>query len=254
MPSSVVLPLPEGPIMARVDPSGIEKVIALTTVRAPPPLAYSLVRFLTSKMAGTAAVIELFTASLLHESGKWSILAFMRHSKKCLLWIMSALFLSATAPAADGIAAARKTIMVLGDSLSAGYGVDPDEAWPALLQKKIDTAGMKFKVINAGVSGDTTADGLQRVDWLLQRKADVLLLGLGGNDGLQGVPVATIRATLEAIIERVRGKYPAIQIVIAGMKMPPNMGFEFVNAFDKIFPDLAAKNHAALIPFLLAGV
>ena len=151
-------------------------------------------------------------------------------------------------------AAERKTLLVLGDSLSAGYGVDPDEAYPALLQKKIDASGLNFTVVNAGVSGDTTADGLQRVDWLLKRKPDVLLLELGGNDGLRGLPVARAKANLQSIIDRVRQKYPQIKIVIAGMKMPPNMGADYVNAFDSIFPALAASNHAALIPFLLEGV
>lgn len=176
-------------------------------------------------------------------------------SRKRLCLFLAALLLSAPAPvAAADTAAARKTILVLGDSLSAGYGVDPDQAWPALLQKKIDAAGLNFTVLNAGVSGDTTADGLQRVDWLLRRKADVLLLELGGNDGLRGLPVAATRTNLQTIMDRFRQKYPAIKLVVAGMKMPPNMGFEYVDAFNKIYPDLATKNHAALIPFLLEGV
>ncbi|MGD0813166.1 MAG: arylesterase [Verrucomicrobiota bacterium] len=174
----------------------------------------------------------------------------MLYSRKCFLLLLAALLLSASLPAA----AAPKTILVLGDSLAAGYGVDPDQAWPALLQKKIDAAGLRFKVLNAGVSGDTTADGLQRVDWLLRRKADVLLLELGGNDGLRGLPLDSTRTNLQAIIDRFRQNIPAIQIVIAGMKMPPNMGPGYVDAFDKIYPELAAKNHAELIPFLLEGV
>jgi acyl-CoA thioesterase-1 len=181
-------------------------------------------------------------------------MAFMLFSGKRFCLLLAALLLSAPALAAADTAATRKTILVLGDSLSAGYGVDPDQAWPALLQKKIDAAGLKFKVLNAGVSGDTTADGLQRVDWLLRSKADVLLLELGANDGLRGMPVAATRTNLQAIMDRFRQKYPAIKLVIAGMKMPPNMGFEYVDAFNKIYPELAAKNHAALIPFLLEGV
>ena len=171
-------------------------------------------------------------------------------SRKCFLLLLAALVSSAPLPAA----AAPKAILILGDSLAAGYGVDPDQAWPALLQKKIDAAGLKFKVLNAGVSGDTTADGLQRVDWLLRRKADVLLLELGGNDGLRGLPVDSTRTNLQAIIDRFRQKNSAIQIVIAGMKKPPNMGPDYVGAFNKMYPGLAAKNHAALIPFLLEGV
>jgi acyl-CoA thioesterase I len=185
-------------------------------------------------------------------------MALMFFLRNRFLLLLAALVLSAPAPAAAAAAAdtaaARQIILALGDSLTAGYGVDPDQAWPALLQKKIDAAGLKYTVFNAGVSGNTTADGLQRVDWLLRRKADVLLLELGGNDGLRGLPVTATKTNLQAIIDRFRQNNPAIKVVIAGMKMPPNMGFEYVAAFNKIFPDLATKNHAALIPFILEGV
>ena len=149
---------------------------------------------------------------------------------------------------------ARKTIVVLGDSLAAGHGVDPSEAYPALLQEKIDSAHLNFTVVNAGVSGDTSADGLNRINWLLKRKIDVLVLELGGNDGLRGVPVSATETNLQTIVDRVKQKYPRAQVVIAGMQMPPNMGETYTGAFKKIFPDLAARNHAALVPFLLEGV
>jgi len=148
----------------------------------------------------------------------------------------------------------RQTVVVLGDSLAAGHGVDPSEAYPALLQEKIDSAGLNFTVVNAGVSGDTSADGLNRINWLLKRKIDVLVLELGGNDGLRGVPVSATETNLQTIIERVKQKYPRAQIVIAGMQMPPNMGEMYTGAFKKIFPDLAVRNHVALVPFLLEGV
>lgn len=148
----------------------------------------------------------------------------------------------------------QKTIVVLGDSLAAGLGVDPAEAFPALLQKKIDAAGWNYQVVNAGVSGDTSADGLARINWLLRRRIDVLILELGGNDGLRGIPVSATKTNLQAIIDHVTQKYPSAQIVVAGMQMPPNMGEEYTTAFRKIFPELAARNHAALIPFLLEGV
>ena len=151
-------------------------------------------------------------------------------------------------------APARKTVVVLGDSLAAGYGVDPSEAFPALLQEKIDSAGRNFTVINAGVSGDTSADGLNRINWLLKRKIDVLILELGGNDGLRGIPASTTETNLQAIIDRVKQKYPRAQMIIAGMQMPPNMGEVFTAAFKKIFPDLADRDHAARVPFLLEGV
>lgn len=148
----------------------------------------------------------------------------------------------------------RRTILILGDSLAAGSGVDPDEAFPALLQKKIDDTGLKYEIVNAGVSGDTTAGGLRRIEWLLRRKIDILVLELGGNDGLRGISPATTRTNLQSIIDRTKAKYPEARIVIAGMQMPPNMGEEYNNAFREVFPDLAKSNKAALIPFLLEGV
>jgi acyl-CoA thioesterase-1 len=155
---------------------------------------------------------------------------------------------------APGAALERKAIVVLGDSLAAGFGVEPEEAFPALLQKKIDAAGWPYAVVNAGVSGDTSADGLARIDWLLRRKIDVLILELGGNDGLRGLPVSATRTNLQAILDRVRQKYPKVNLIVAGMQMPPNMGVEYDSAFRAIYPELAAQNRAALIPFLLAGV
>lgn len=148
----------------------------------------------------------------------------------------------------------RRAVLILGDSLAAGFGVDPEEAFPALVQKKIDDAGLKYEVVNAGVSGDTTAGGLRRMDWLLRRKIDILILELGGNDGLRGISPATTRTNLQAIIDRTKAKYPEVRIVVAGMQMPPNMGEEYNSAFRAVFPGVAKANRAALIPFLLEGV
>jgi acyl-CoA thioesterase-1 len=148
----------------------------------------------------------------------------------------------------------RKTVVVLGDSLAAGYGVEPQEAFPTLLQEKISAAGLNYTVINAGVSGDTSSDGLNRINWLLKRKIDVLILELGGNDGLRGVPVATTKANLQSILDRVKQKFPNTKIIIAGMRMPPNLGDDYTTAFRGLFAELAEKNHAALVPFLLEGV
>jgi len=151
-------------------------------------------------------------------------------------------------------ASAPKTIVVLGDSLAAGYGVEPSECYPALLQEKITAAGLNFTVVNAGVSGDTSADGLNRINWLLRRTVDILVLELGGNDGLRGIPPSATATNLQTIIDRVKEKNPQTQIVIAGMQMPPNMGETYTVAFQNIFPALAKNNHAALVPFLLEGV
>ena len=168
-------------------------------------------------------------------------------SIKWLVFLALAAWLGASEPE-------RRSILILGDSLAAGSGVDPDEAFPALLQNKIDQAGLKFEVVNAGVSGDTSAGGLRRIDWLLRRKVDVLVLELGGNDGLRGIAPATTRTNLQTIIDRTKAKYPNAKVVVAGMQMPPNMGEDYNAAFRQVFPDLAKANSADLIPFLLEGV
>lgn len=147
-----------------------------------------------------------------------------------------------------------KAILFFGDSLTAGYGIDPAYAFPAIIQEKIRATGWNFLVINAGVSGETTAGGLRRVDWVLQRPVDVFVLELGANDGLRGQPVENARVNLQAIIDRVRSKYPQVHIVLAGMQIPANLGREYTARFRAIFPELAQKNNAALIPFLLEGV
>jgi acyl-CoA thioesterase-1 len=148
----------------------------------------------------------------------------------------------------------NKRIVVLGDSIAAGYGVDPDEAYPAVLQKKIDAAKLPYTVVNAGVSGDTTAGGLRRIDWILKQPLDILIVELGGNDGLRGLPVSATRTNLQAIVDRARTKYPSAKIVIAGMKMPTNMGAQYAADFENVFSDIAKKNHTALVPFVLENV
>ena len=156
--------------------------------------------------------------------------------------------LALAAPAFGG------TILFLGDSLTAGLGVAPEQAYPALIQEKIREKKLPFEVINAGISGDTTAGGLARLDWVLQKRIDVLVLALGANDGLRGLPMAQTKANLQAIIDRVKAKNPGVKIVIAGMQIPPNMGGDYGTAFRNLFADLARENGAALVPFLLAGV
>lgn len=156
------------------------------------------------------------------------------------------------APNANG---AKKRIVILGDSITAGYGLDPEEAYPALLQKKIDAAGLPYTVTNAGVSGDTTAGGLRRVAWALgQQGADVLVVALGGNDGLRGIQPEQTRENLAGIIDKARTKNPRIQVVVAGMQMPDNMGAEFTTKFKELYPAIAKEKKVALVPFLLEGV
>ena len=147
-----------------------------------------------------------------------------------------------------------KNILFLGDSITAGYGLEPSQAYPALIQEKIDAKKWPFRTVNAGQSGDTSAGGLNRMDWLLRSRVDVLVLELGGNDGLRGLPPETTRQNLQAIIERTRKKYPQVKIILAGMKVPPNMGADYAKKFATIYPDLAKKHKALLIPFVLENV
>jgi len=149
-----------------------------------------------------------------------------------------------------------RTILFFGDSLTAGYGLDDPatEAYPALIQQKIDRAALGWRVINAGLSGETTAGGLRRIDWVLRQPADIFVLALGGNDGLRGISPDLSRQNLQQIIDRVRARNPHAKIVVAGLQMPAAMGTEFADAFRAIFPAVAEKNHATLLPFLLEGV
>jgi acyl-CoA thioesterase-1 len=160
-------------------------------------------------------------------------------------------FLALTALAG---AAETRTVVFFGDSLTAGLGVDPDEAFPALIQRKIDEAGKPWRVVNAGLSGETTAGGLRRLDWILRQPVDLLVLELGANDGLRGLPPAATRTNLQAIIDHIRAHDPAIRIVLAGMRVPTNLGPDYTQAFAAIYPELAAANKLPLIPFLLEGV
>lgn len=151
-------------------------------------------------------------------------------------------------------AAKKKNILFFGTSLTAGYGLDPTEAYPALIQNRIDSLKMPYNVINGGLSGETSAGGKGRIDWLLKQPVDIFVLELGANDGLRGLPVAQTIKNLQAIIDRVKAKYPEAKMVIAGMQVPPNMGAKYAADFKNIFPDLAKKNQMALIPFLLDKV
>jgi len=147
-----------------------------------------------------------------------------------------------------------KTILFFGNSLTAGYGLDPAESFPSLIQQKIESAQLNYKAVNAGVSGETTSGGTARIDWILKQPVDVFVLELGANDGLRGIPVSETKKNLQAIIDKVKKKYPQAKLVLAGMQIPPNMGQEYSLSFRNIFSELAKKNDMALVPFLLEGV
>ena len=149
---------------------------------------------------------------------------------------------------------AKKTIVFYGNSLTAGYGLSTEEAFPALIRNRIDSLGLAYTVINAGVSGETTSGGNSRVSWILRQPIDIFILELGANDGLRGIPVTETKKNLQSIINQVKTKYPSARIVLAGMQVPPNMGKTYATEFMNIYPELAKTNNVALIPFILEGV
>ena len=160
-------------------------------------------------------------------------------------------------PDADSTAAVRDTtpvVLFLGTSLTAGLGLEEEQAYPALLQQEIDSAGLHFRVANAGVSGETSAGGLRRLDWLLNQNVAVLVLELGANDALRGQDLEATRRNLQQIMDQTRKRHPGVAIVIAGMQAPPNLGQQYTREFRELFPDLARTKHTALIPFLLDSV
>ncbi len=147
-----------------------------------------------------------------------------------------------------------KVILFFGDSLTAGYGLDTKEAFPAVIQQIVDSLNLNYTVVNAGLSGETTASGRNRLDWVLNQKADVFILELGANDGLRGIPLNETRLNLQDIVDSVREKNPDTVIILAGMQIPPNMGQEYTTEFRRLFPELADKNETLIIPFLLDKV
>ena len=151
---------------------------------------------------------------------------------------------------------AIKSILIFGNSLTAGFGLDDPatEAFPSIIQQKLDSLNLPYKVINGGLSGETSAGGNGRVEWLLKNKVDVFVLELGANDGLRGIPVDQTYKNLQSIVSKVKAKYPACKLVLTGMMIPPNMGEQYATNFKTIFPKLAKENKMAFVPFLLEGV
>ena len=152
------------------------------------------------------------------------------------------------------VRAEKKTILFFGNSLTAGWGLEPEEGFTGIIQHRIDSLGLDYQVINGGLSGETTASGLNRLDWFLEDEPYIFVLELGGNDGLRGIPVAETKNNLQQIIQKVQEKYPQTEILLAGMQIPPNMGKAYSEDFRSIFPELAKDKNITLIPFLLEGV
>ena len=167
---------------------------------------------------------------------------------------LALLALALLVPSISATSSRTGTLLVLGDSIAAGYGVEIEEAFPALLEEKLKTEGHDFQVVNGGISGDTTASGLRRIDWMLRCSFDIVLIELGGNDGLRGLSPQQTKENLQGIIDKIRAKSPSTRIILAGMQMPANMGEEYTEEFKAVFPSLARQNDTYLIPFILEGV
>ena len=150
--------------------------------------------------------------------------------------------------------AERASVVFLGTSLTAGLGLEPEQAYPALIQQKIDSAGLPFRVVNAGVSAETSAGARRRVEWLLREPVAVLVLETGANDGLRGLPPDSLRANIQAVFDRARAIVPPPRLVLLGMRIPPNYGRAYTDRFQAVYPELARANGAQLVPFLLDGV
>ena len=149
---------------------------------------------------------------------------------------------------------ARGVVLFAGTSITAGLGLAPDSAYPMLIQRKIDSAGLPFEVVNAGVSGETSSGLVDRLAWLLRARFDVLVIETGANDGLRGIPVSTLRANLETALDRIKAKRPDATVVVVQMEALPNLGAKYTSDFHSVYPSVAAEKQVALIPFLLNGV
>ena len=161
---------------------------------------------------------------------------------------------AATSPTPSTPSTARRVVLFAGTSLTAGLGLSPDSAYPMLIQRKIDSAGLPFEVVNAGVSGETSSGLLDRLNWLLRAQFDVLVVETGANDGLRGIPVSTLRANLSTAVDRIKAKRPDATIVVVQMEALPNLGAKYTSDFHDVYPTIAAEKHVTLIPFLLGGV
>jgi acyl-CoA thioesterase-1 len=162
---------------------------------------------------------------------------------------------SATVPPADSAAAqASRTILFIGTSLTAGLGLEPEESYPALIQHRIDSLGLDWRVVNAGVSGETSAGALRRIDWVLREPAAVIVVETGANDGLRGLSVDSMRANIQTILDRIEERQPRARVLLAAMEAPPNLGPRYTSGFRRVFPELAERNDVTLIPFFLEEV
>ncbi|MFD2033276.1 arylesterase [Belliella marina] len=189
----------------------------------------------------------------------------MKHLIKSIYLILGLLIISCASPKEEKSeiskseevskeAENKKLILFFGNSLTAGYGIEAEDAFPGLVAARIDSLGLDYRVINGGLSGETTASGLSRLDWFLEEEPAVFVLELGGNDGLRGIDLKETKKNLKSIIQLVREKYPDASILLSGMQIPPNMGQAYTKEFQEIYPQVAKEEAVKLIPFLLEGV
>src|SRR6266566_7830094 len=229
-PSRVDFPLPEGPAMATNCRAGTSSVMSVSTSTGRPPLS--------RRMESPRTVIMM---QPYYTSG-------MRR-----LWAVALLAVSVASLSAARLSAGEPHVIVaFGDSLTAGLGVRPEESYPSRLEARLRAAGYDYRVVNAGVSGDTTAGGLRRVDWALRAHPDIVIVALGANDGLRGQSPQAIRANLEEIVARLQAS--GARVLLVGMRLPPNYGAEYTKEFEAVFPAVARRAKIALMPFLLDGV
>lgn len=182
-------------------------------------------------------------------------------NKRDVVFVVIWIVLTAVLTTIAGNAAAQESsqggtekILFFGDSITAGYGLEEGRAFPAIIQQKIDSLGLPYEVVNSGLSGETSAGGLRRVDWVLQQGVDIFVLELGGNDGLRGIDPSSTKENLQGIIDRVEARYPDATIILTGMESPPNMGEAYTSEFRSIYGELAESNDVIFLPFILEGV
>ena len=252
----MVFPLPDGPTIATKAPCGMANDTSRSTVSWCEPLWNSFVNSRATSMryllvlvlcacgagAGSKKADSLQAGRGKGEEGraKTSTSASRRDSSSPL-------------PPPSSLSA-RKTVLIVGTSLTAGLGLDPEEAYPALLQRKADSLGLHVEIVNAGLSGETSAGALRRMDWLLRGQADVVVIESGANDGLRGLDIDSTRANLRAIVAKVKAARPAARILLAQMEAPPNLGAKYTAAFRAMYQDVAKEEGVGLMPFLLRGV
>lgn len=230
----MVLPLPDGPTTATNAPAGMSKDTVSRTVRVRAPLRYRWV---------TAWAMSMLAVGVLGVG------------VACDRGVPAAQSRTPLDTTRRGVpVAGRRTILIEGTSLTAGLGLDPDEAWPALLQQRIDSAGLPFTVVNAGLSGETSAGAVRRIDWLLREPVDVFVLETGANDGLRGLDPDSLQANIEAILAKVKAARPSARLFVVQMEAPPNMGRAYAARFHAAYGLAARAGGAELLPFLLTGV